>query len=209
MKIDLSDVTPREKNLCVLTQESRIYTPEDVASHGHTEQDMATLSMVDDSFVQYGRGIYYRAHWNKLLKAWDKASPDELIHAVAARDGFKLLITASVAANKLGLSTQVPAKNVWYTEGATRELVIGGWKIYLQTASPETMYWAGHPGAIIIQALQWMGPAIVDRADWLVTKIKHAGWKDGSIPDEILQDLTQHKNHIPSYMEPLVKRLIV
>ena len=49
---------------------------------------------------------------------------DEIAEALARQTGSKVVPSGAVAANRLGLSTQVPAKPVYLTDGRTREVRI-------------------------------------------------------------------------------------
>ena len=69
--------------------------------------------------------------------------------------------SGAVAANLLGLSTQVPAKLVYLTDGRSRQVRVGNMAFFLHHAAPKTS--PGQPGhALVIQALYFLGKDAVD-----------------------------------------------
>lgn len=67
----------------------------------------------------------------------------------------------SWAANLLGLSTQVPSKIIYLTDGPNKEVPIGRRSIYFKHARPKAM--AGLEGkfALVVQALRHLGKEAV------------------------------------------------
>ena len=70
--------------------------------------------------------------------------PDDVARALARETGSQLQIAGARAANALGLSTQVPAKNIYLTDGPSRRVVLGERVVDLRHASPN---WASRPNA--------------------------------------------------------------
>jgi hypothetical protein len=105
-----------------------------------------------------------------------KLSPDidEAAQAIARRQRWKIVPEGAWAANLLGLSTQVPAKIIYLTDGPNNEVLIGRRSIHFKHARPKAM--AGLEGkfALVVQALRYLGKEGVsttrnrDAADRLV-----------------------------------------
>ena len=85
-------------------------------------------------------------------------SPEAVAKAVAAKTHSRLLVSEAKAANLLGLSTQVPAQNVFLTDGPSRTMQIGRQEIILRHAAPSRMIGAGSEAGIVIQAVRSFGP---------------------------------------------------
>lgn len=66
-------------------------------------------------------------------------------------------IAGARAANALGLSTQVPAKSIYLTDGPSRRVVLGKRVIDLRHASPKHLIAPGSPAGTVIQALRHVG----------------------------------------------------
>lgn len=91
------------------------------------------------------------------------AAPVEaIVNAVALRDGVRIQPSGAWAANRLGLSTQVPMQPVFLTDGPRREIVLGKLKIRFRHTTPRNMATAGRLSGLVIQALRWLGREYVD-----------------------------------------------
>ena len=73
-----------------------------------------------------------------------------------------MMPTGAYAANLLGLSTQVPMRIVYLTDGKGRKVEIGKRIIELKNTSPRNMATSGRVSGLVIQALRSMGKNHVD-----------------------------------------------
>jgi len=80
-----------------------------------------------------------------------------LIRAWANNNGLRVVPSAAQAANLLGLSSQVPSKIVYYTNGRTRTLKLGPYTVRLLNRGPKTMDVKGRTAPLILQALRYFG----------------------------------------------------
>lgn len=108
-------------------------------------------------FVVSGEGFTTLPRVNPRLGG--KLSPDidEAAQAIARRQRWKIVPEGAWAANLLGLSTQVPAKIIYLTDGPNNEVLIGRRSIHFKHARPKAM--AGLEGkfALVVQALRYLG----------------------------------------------------
>ena len=84
-------------------------------------------------------------------------SPEAVAKAMAERTGSRITISGAKAANLLGLSTQVPMQNVFWTEGPSRTVRIGNQTVELKHVAPSKMIGAGTEAGIVIQAVWSLG----------------------------------------------------
>lgn len=89
-------------------------------------------------------------------------NPDDVAKAVADKDGYVVQVSPARAANLLGLTTQVPAKLVYLTDGPTRSKTIGKQVIYMRKAAPKNLVGAGKPAGLVFQALRYLGKDGID-----------------------------------------------
>jgi predicted transcriptional regulator of viral defense system len=128
----------------------------DVASRTTIDVMLAQLA-ADGKIRRIRRGLYDMPKVNPALGG--KLSPDidEAAQAIARRQRWKIVPEGAWAANLLGLSTQVPAKIIYLTDGPTKEVEIGRRSIHFKHARPKAM--AGLEGklALVVQALRHLG----------------------------------------------------
>ena len=128
----------------------------DIASRTTIDVMLADLA-TDGKIRRIRRGLYDMPKVNPALGG--KLSPDidEAAQAIARRQRWKLVPEGAWAANLLGLSTQVPAKIIYLTDGPTKVVEIGRRSIHFKHARPKAM--AGLEGklALLVQALRHLG----------------------------------------------------
>jgi len=128
--------------------------------------DIASRTMIDvtlASLAQSGkirrvrRGLYDMPKINPALGGELSPDIDEAARAIARRQRWKIVPEGAWAANLLGLSTQVPAKIIYLTDGPNNEVLIGRRSIHFKHARPKAM--AGLEGkfALVVQALRYLG----------------------------------------------------
>lgn len=128
----------------------------DIASRTTIDVALAKLT-TEGKIRRIRRGLYDTPKFNAALGG--KLSPDidEAARAIARRQNWTIVPEGAWAANLLGLSTQVPSKIVYLTDGPTKEIQIGRRSIHFRHAGPKVM--AGFEGrlALVIQALRHLG----------------------------------------------------
>ncbi|MDQ2947211.1 MAG: DUF6088 family protein [Acidobacteriota bacterium] len=128
----------------------------DIASR--TTVDVTLASLTDDGKIRrIRRGLYDLPKVNEALGG--KLSPDidEAARAIARRQRWKIMPDGAWAANLLGLSTQVPAKITYLTDGPNNEVPIGRRTIHFKHARPKAMSGLEGKNALIVQALRHLG----------------------------------------------------
>ena len=128
----------------------------DIASRGTIDMALAGLTR-SGTIRRIRRGLYDMPKVNPALGG--KLSPDidEAARAIARRQRWKIVPEGAWAANLLGLSTQVPSKITYLTDGPNNEVPIGRRTIHFKHARPKAM--AGPEGkiALVVQALRHLG----------------------------------------------------
>src|SRR5712671_1220407 len=84
-------------------------------------------------------------------------SPEAVAKAMAKGTGSRITVSGPKAANLLGLSTQVPMQNVFWTEGPSRTIRIGNQTVALKHVAPSKMIGAGTEAGIVILAVRSLG----------------------------------------------------
>jgi hypothetical protein len=139
--------------------EGKAFSAKDFLDIGsRTTVDVALHSLTKEGKIRrIRRGLYDMPKFNPELGG--KLSPDidEAARAIARRQRWKIVPEGSWAANLLGLSTQVPSKIIYLTDGPNKEVPIGRRSISFKHARPKAM--AGLEGkfALVVQALRYLG----------------------------------------------------
>ncbi len=133
----------------------------DLGGRAAVDQALSRLARRGD-IRRLGRGLYDYPRVSPRLGAL-APRPDAPARAVARRTNSRLQVSGAQAANALGLSTQVPARLVYLTDGATGSLQVGNQTIVFRHASPQRLLGTGTPVGTVLQALRYLGRNGVDQ----------------------------------------------
>jgi hypothetical protein len=128
----------------------------DIASRGTIDMALSGLTR-EGKIRRIRRGLYDMPRVNPALGGELSPDIDEAARAIARRQKWKIVPEGAWAANLLGLSTQVPSKIVYLTDGPNNEVPIGRRSIVFKHARPKAL--AGLDGkiALVVQALRHLG----------------------------------------------------
>lgn len=132
----------------------------DLGSRAAVDQALSRL-VREGTIRRVGRGLYDLPRTSALLGSEVPPTPARVAEALARKTGSRLQSTGAVAANALGLSTQVPAKIVYLTDGASRKVKVGDQTIELRHTEPRRLLEQAGKVAAIIEALRYLGPGSI------------------------------------------------
>jgi hypothetical protein len=137
-----------------------VFSPRDFADLG----GRSTIDSVLHRLEQKGkirrviRGIYDYPRSSELLG--QKLSPDidHVAHALARKFGWRIQPGGAVAQNLLGLSTQVPARALYLSDGPDRTYRIGKTALVFEHTALKEAGFKLRESGLIVQALKSLGP---------------------------------------------------
>lgn len=83
---------------------------------------------------------------------------DKVVRAIAGQRGEIVASHGATAANALGLTTQVPVRLIYLTDGPSRRLQIGAQTVELRHAPGWQLRLADQAAGQALRALAWLGP---------------------------------------------------
>jgi hypothetical protein len=86
-------------------------------------------------------------------------SPEAIIKSIAVKKGEEMTSNGAVAANALGLTTQVPVQEVFLTSGRNRTMKIGKRMIRFKHTPRWQLVLGNRPAGMAVRALAWIGQA--------------------------------------------------
>ena len=175
-------------NLCMKSIEDKIFAR--IIRHGRGSVitnrdfwDIATPASVDWCLYRLKdkkiirpiiRGIYDYPKFSELLQ--EELAPDleAVAQAIARKNQWHIQISGSAALNLLGLSTQIPLKTVYYSDGPTRNFMIGDRKLQFKHLLLRETKIGSPKSEMIVQALSELGednitPEIIDKLKRQIT----------------------------------------
>jgi hypothetical protein len=151
--------------------------PETILQHAHTLPEGGVLSpkeflhlgsraAVDQAFsrltregklIRAARGTYVAPVSGRF--GTRPPAPDKVVASLAAQSGDVVAPHGAAAANALGLTQQVPIREVYVTSGRTRKLKLGRSEVLVKHVPRWMLALGGRPAGAAVRALAWMGPA--------------------------------------------------
>ncbi len=163
----------------------KIFFPEDFEELGTDDAVRQALHRLDqgDILIRIAQGIYLYPKRDDLLGTI-YPTVDEIAQAIARRDKARIIPTGVHALNRLGLSTQVPMRVVYLTDGAPREIKVGKNSIKFKKTTPKNLAVKGEISGLVIQALRELGQGQVTETE----KAKILELLNKENPDHVLHD---------------------
>ena len=142
-----------------------VFTPKDFLDLTSFENAQKTLARLarQGTTRRLMRGVYeYPAH-SELLNGPAGPNPDTIAQAIARAHGWTILPSGETALNLLGLSTQIPAKWEYFSDGPSKTYKwSGGALSFKHRANKETSILSPKT-ALLVQALKTLGENKIDR----------------------------------------------
>ena len=178
-----------------------IFVPSDFLGIGsRASVDQALSRLADQGVIRrLTRGLYDYPRQSPRFGLL-ASSADDIAKALARKDNQVLQPSPAMAANQLGLSTQVPSHPTYMTDGPTRTKKIGRQVIQFRNASPKTLVGAGQKTGTVFQALRYVGKDRVD--DQVIGKIARA------LDAKDRAQLSKQSKHVPAWMHPVVQQIV-
>ena len=125
----------------------------------------------ENKINRLARGIYNYPIYSKLLKRFIPPRAENVANAVARKHHTSMLVDRRRAANLLGLSEQVPAQQVFITDGPNAKINIGKRSIiFKHTTQNIEMLSKFKKASVIVQALNSVGQSGINNE--ILNKIK-------------------------------------
>ena len=152
----ISVQTEIEKAIQQLEQGSLI-SAQDFLDIGNYEAVKRALSRLNNEgkLTRVLRGLYQTPNYNAFLKKDIGASPNKVAEKFAEKFGWTIAPAEDTALNELGLSTQVPAKYTFISDGPTKKYTLdNGIDIYFKHKANKEISKLSKKEAIVIEAIQ-------------------------------------------------------
>ncbi|NLN93251.1 MAG: hypothetical protein GX130_08110 [Candidatus Hydrogenedens sp.] len=137
------------------------------------------------------RGVYVRP---KISAHVGEVPPEafKVAETIAKQMGNRIQVSGAEAARRMGLSTQVPTRSVFYTNGPSRKVTLGKMTIILKKVSPRKLALAGRPAGLALTALWYLGKEAVTSETIMQIKAK--------IPQSEFEVLCSSQRFMPGWM---------
>lgn len=157
--------------------EGGLLSPKEFLHLGSRAAVDKTLSRLaqEGQLMRVSRGAYVAPYQGRFGAR--PPSTESVVQAIEASGGETVVANGAAEANALGLTTQVPTREVFFTSGPSRNLQLGNRCVELKHGNRWQLLLGKRPAGMAIRALDWLGPEAAPAAIKLLrTKLSEPEW---------------------------------
>ena len=159
-----------------------------LASRSAVDKTLSRLTQ-EGKLIRVSRGAYVAPHQGRFGSR--PPSTESVVHAIETTCGETVVANGAAEANALGLTTQVPTREVFFTSGPSRKLQLGNRCIELKHGNRWQLLLGKRPSGMAIRALGWLGP---EMAESVLVQIK------ANLPETEWQAILGARALLPGWM---------
>ena len=149
-------------------------------------------------------GVYDLPVYSEHLRRAIASDVDQVAQALARKFGWQIQPSGPSAQNVLGLSTQVPSKFVYLSDGPKRMYRVGSTELAFQHTALKDARFQFHESGLLVQAIKGLGPTSINseamkrmRA-WLKPALRSRVRKDTQIVTGWVHDVIRQVTEDPT-----------
>lgn len=135
------------------------FSPSDLAGRYTRQQVDSLLSELtrQGKIRRVARGIYDYPRYSDLLQKTLGPDIDQVAAAYARKFGWRIEVSGESALNLLGLSTQVPGRYVYLSDGPNKRYDVMGTELEFKKSALKNIGFKYPESSLIVQALKALG----------------------------------------------------
>jgi hypothetical protein len=166
-----------------------------LGSRAAIDQTLSRLAR-EGKLLRVGRGAYSLPVQGRF--GVRPPSTEAVIEAIESTSGETVVASGAAEANALGLTTQVPTREVFLTSGPSRRLKLGNREVELKHGNRWQMLLGKRPAGKAIRALIWFGP---EQAPMVLEVLR------SKLPSQEWEAMRQARAWLPSWMAKAVSEV--
>ena len=116
----------------------------------------------NDKIRRACRGVYYFPKYSELLKQELSPDIDQVAQAISRKFNWRIQASGNAALNLLGLSTQIPGKYIYLSDGPDRAYQIGKTSLSFKKSALKEIGFKHRESGLIVHALKALGKERID-----------------------------------------------
>ena len=133
----------------------------DLAGRSTTDWTLARLAEAG-TIRRVMRGLYDYPRYSELLKTELSPNLDSVAMALARKFGWSIQPSGATALQLMGLSTQVPGRMVYLSDGPSRTYRIGNTELAFERTTLKEAKFKHRESGLLVQALKSLGKERID-----------------------------------------------
>ncbi len=148
-----------------------VFSPSDLAGRFSRQQVDSLLSELtrQGRIRRVARGMYDYPGYSDLLQKTLSPDIDQVAAAYARKFGWRIEVSGESALNLLGLSTQVPGRYVYLSDGPNKRFEVMGTELEFKKSALKNIGFKYRESSLLVQALKALGkehvsPGVIEKA---------------------------------------------
>ena len=168
-----------------------------LGSRAAIDQTLSRLAR-EGKLLRVGRGTYALPVQGRF--GVRPPSTEAVVEAIESTSGETVVASGAAEANALGLTTQVPTREVFLTSGPSRRLKLGNREVELKHGNRWQMLLGKRPAGKAIRALVWLGP---EQAPMALEVLR------SKLPSQEWEAMRMARAGLPSWMAKAVSEVVI
>lgn len=162
------------------------FSPKDLAGLGPAETVHVVLHRLEKkgNIRRVTQGLYDLPRYSRLLKQNLSPDIDQAAHALARKFGWRIIPNGNSILNMMGISTQVPARYEYLSDGPSRKFWVSGTELTFRKVASKEASFKYSESALIVHGLRALGSNTID--DRAIEKMR--AWLPASTRRKVLGD---------------------
>lgn len=184
-------------------KEGDVIFPSDFRGSGTEDAIKKALSRLVQKgpLKRLAHGIYYIPKTDPILGEL-RPGADDVVKMLAKKERIRVRPAGAYALHQLGLTTQVPTRLVYITDGHSRQFKLGRMYIIFKSTTPKKLSTVGKISSLLIQALEEIGTEHINTT----TEAKIVALIKKEDPKKLKHDLALASGKVNDYIVKLLKK---
>ncbi len=177
------------------------FTPNDFSrdfKRSNVDKALSTL-LKKEKIRRACRGVYYFPKYSELLKQDLSPDIDQVAQAIARKFNWRIQASGDAALNLLGLSTQVPGKYIYLSDGPDRSYQIGKTTLSFKKSALKNIGFKHRESGLIVHALKALGKDRIDSK--VIDKIQN------QIDSKKYKKIMEDTKTVTSWVYEIIRRI--
>lgn len=148
------------------------------------------------------RGLYDYPRYSRWLGQTLGPDIDQVAQALARKQGWRIQVTGNAALNIMGLSTQVPTRYLYLSDGPSKTYIVGAFELAFKKSSYSLLGCKRTDSALLVQALDALGKTQVNDAV-LATMARYLA-PDAPLPEKTRKAIAKDTQYVTSWIQEAV-----
>lgn len=152
------------------------------------------------------RGLYDYPRYSHLLQQTLGPDMDQVAHALARKFGWNIQITGNAALNMMGLSTQVPTRYIYHSDGPSKTYQFEKFELTFKKSHFTHSNLKLDQSTLLVQAINALGNAHVKAKE--IEIMAHYLKNQGMMSNKLKTAIAKDTQYVTSWIQEIIMKVL-